>query len=65
MRLAALVAEQRIGTVVESAVANFGGNGGCLALQKLCAALVGTLEPIGTDPAAAEIRHVWSKAHRD
>ena len=32
MRLAELVAEQRIGTVVESAVATFGGNSGCLAL---------------------------------
>jgi len=35
MRLAELVAEQRIGTVVESAVATFGGNGGCLAFDAL------------------------------
>lgn len=57
MRLAELVAEQRIGAVVESAVATFGGNGGCLALQQLSAALVATLAPIGSDPAAAEIRN--------
>ena len=63
MRLAELVAEQRIGAVVESAVATFGGNGGCLALQKLAAALISTLEPIGSDPAAAEIRNLW--AYRD
>ncbi len=31
MRLAELVAEQRGGTVVEAAVAQLGGNGGCLA----------------------------------
>lgn len=65
MRLAELVAEQRIATVVESAVATFGGNGGCLALQKLSAALVGKLAQIGSDPAAAEIRNLWNKAHRD
>src|SRR2546425_6954140 len=34
MRLAELVCEQCIGAVVESAVANFGGNGGCLPVQK-------------------------------
>ncbi len=65
MRLAELVCEQRIGAVVESAVANFGGNGGCLALQKLAAALVGSLGPIGSDPAAAEIRNLWSKTVGD
>jgi hypothetical protein len=63
MRLAELVCEQRIGAVIESAVANFGGNGGCLALQKLAAALVRQLEPIGSEPAAAEIRNLWSEAH--
>jgi hypothetical protein len=47
MRLAELVCEQRIGSVVESAVADFSGNGGCLALQKLAVAIVGVLEPIG------------------
>ena len=65
MRLAELVAEQRIGAVVETAVATFGGNGGCLALQKLAAELVGKLEPIGADPAAAEIRKLWSKTAED
>jgi hypothetical protein len=65
MRLAELVCEQRIGAVVESAVANFGGNGGCLALQNLAAELVNTLEPIGSEPAAAEIRTLWSKAGDD
>lgn len=65
MRLAELVAEQRIGAVVESAVATFGGNGGCLALQRLRAELVGGLEPIGSDPAAEEIRKLWSKTARD
>ncbi len=65
MRLAELVCEQRIGAVVESAVTNFGGNGGCLALKKLAGALVSKLEPIGSDPAAAEIRNLWSKAHGD
>lgn len=64
MRLAELVTEQFISAVVQSAVANFGGTGGCL-VQKLAAALVSTLEPIGSDPVAAEIRHLWSKAHRD
>jgi hypothetical protein len=39
MRLAELVCEQRVGTVVESAVANFGGNNGCLALHRLAPAL--------------------------
>src|SRR2546425_12924682 len=39
MRLAELVCEQRIGAVIESAVANFSGNGGCLALAKLSALL--------------------------
>jgi hypothetical protein len=62
MRLAELVCEQRIGAVIESAIALFGGNGGCLALQKLAAALVGKLEPIGSEPAAAEIRNLWSQA---
>lgn len=56
MRLAELVAEQRVGAVVESALADFGGNGGCLALQKLAAALGDALEPIGSHPGAAEIR---------
>lgn len=65
MRLAELVAEQRIGTVVESAVAEFGGNGGCLALQTLAASLVSTLEPIGSEPDAAEVRSLWSKARGD
>lgn len=46
MRLAELVCEQRIGAVIESAVANFSGNGGCLALQKLSALLVNELEPL-------------------
>lgn len=59
MRLAELVAEQRIGTVVEAAVTQFGGNGGCLALQKLAAVLVSALEPIGSHPGAAEIRDLW------
>lgn len=59
MRLAELVCEQRIGPVIESAVVTFGGNGGCLALQKLAAAIVGGLGPIGSDPAAAEIRNLW------
>jgi len=59
MRLAELVCEQRIGAVVESAVANFGGNGGCLALQKLAASLISNLAPIGLDPAAAEMRNLW------
>jgi hypothetical protein len=65
MRLAELVCEQRIGAEIESAVANFAGNGGCLALQKLAAALVSKLEPIGSEPAAAEIRNLWSKADGD
>jgi len=65
MRLAELVCEQRISTVVESAVANFGGNGGCLALERLAATLVKTLEPIGSEPAAAEIRSLWSRPLRD
>jgi hypothetical protein len=47
MRLAELVCEQRVGAVIESAVAQFGGNVGCLALQKLATALVGKLEPVG------------------
>jgi hypothetical protein len=64
MRLAEL-AEQRIGAVVEAAVATFGGNGGCLALHKLAAALVNKLEPIGSDPSAAEIRRLWGKTDRD
>jgi hypothetical protein len=59
MRLAELVCEQRIGAVVESAVANFGGNGGCLALGRLAATLIKTLAPIGSEPAAAEIRSLW------
>jgi hypothetical protein len=62
MRLAELVCEQRIGAVVESAVANYSGNGGCLALQILSAVLVRQLEPIGAEPAAAEIRALWSKS---
>jgi|HubBroStandDraft_4_1064222.scaffolds.fasta_scaffold1610297_1 hypothetical protein len=62
MRLAELVCEQRISAVIESAVAQFGGNGGCLALQKLATALVGKLEPIGLEPAAIEIRNLWSQA---
>lgn len=65
MRLAELVAEQRIGAVVEAAVADFGGNGGCLALQKLAGALVGALDPIGSHPAAAELRDLWNKARGD
>jgi hypothetical protein len=64
MRLAELVCEQRVGAVVESAVANFGGNGGCLALQRLAAALVKSLDPIGLEPGAAEIRNLWSKPLR-
>jgi len=65
MRLAELVAEQRIGAVVEAAVAMCGGNGGCLALQKLAAALVDKLEPIGSDSSAAELRKLWSKTDSD
>lgn len=65
MRLAELVCEQRIGPVVESAVADFSGNGGCLALRELAAALVGVLEPIGSDPAAVEIRRLWSSTTED
>jgi hypothetical protein len=65
MRLAEPVAEQRIGAVVEAAVATFGGNGGCLALQHLAAALVDELEPIGSDSSAAEIRRLWGKTDRD
>ena len=65
MRLAELVAEQRIDAVVEFAVANLSGNGGCLALQKLRAALVGRLESIASDPAAAEIRELWNKTTGD
>jgi hypothetical protein len=60
-----LVCEQRVGTVIESAVASFGGNGGCLALQKLTALLVSKLEPIGSEPAAAEVRSLWSQARGD
>lgn len=62
MRLAELVAERRIGAVVESAIANCSGNEGCLALQKLAAALVGALEPIDSHPAAVEMRDLWGKA---
>ena len=65
MRLAELVALQRISALVDAAVAEFGGNGGCLALQKLGTALVGALEPIALDPAAAEIRDLWKKSHED
>lgn len=64
MRLAELVAEQRIGDVIDAAVTTFGGNGECLALQKLAAELVGKLEPIGSDPSAAEIRRLWGKTDR-
>jgi hypothetical protein len=42
-----------------------GGYGGCLALQTLASALVGILEPIEFDPAAAEIGMLWSKAAGD
>jgi hypothetical protein len=59
MRLAELVCEQRIGAVVESAVTQFGGNGGCLALEKLAASLVTQLEPIGLEAAADEVRTIW------
>jgi hypothetical protein len=52
MRLAELVCEQRTRSVIESAVATSGGNGRCLALQKLASALVDTLEPIESDPAS-------------
>jgi hypothetical protein len=65
MRFAELVCEQRISAVVEAEVANFGGNGGCLALEGLAATLVKTLEPIGSEPAAAEVRNLWSKARDD
>jgi hypothetical protein len=65
MRLAELIAEQRIGTVVEGAVTQFGGNGGCLALQKLATALVSALEPVGSHPGAAEIRDLWKSVHGD
>jgi hypothetical protein len=65
MRLAELVCERRIRAVIESAVANCGGNGGCLALQKLASALVGALEPVESDPAAVEIRNLWSKTAGD
>jgi len=61
MRLAELVCEQRICSVVEFAVASFCGNGGCLALQKLAAVLVAGLEPIESDPAAADVRKHWTK----
>ena len=65
MRLAELVCEQRISAVFEAAVANFGGNGGCLALERLAATLGKTLEPIGSEPAAAEVRKIWSQARDD
>jgi hypothetical protein len=65
MRLAELVCEQRTRTVIESAVATCGGNGGRLALQRLASALVGALEPLESDPAAAQIRILWSKATVD
>lgn len=62
MRLAELVCEQRISAVAESAVSTFGGNGGCLALQRLAPALVSALEPIGSEAAAAEVRKLWNQA---
>jgi hypothetical protein len=65
MRLAELICEQRVRSVVESAVINFGGNGGCLALQKLAAALVEHLELIESDPAAADVRTLWSNTTRN
>lgn len=65
MRLAEVVAEQRLGAVIEAAVADFGGNGGCLALQKLAGAFVGALDPIGSDPAAVELRDLWNKARAE
>jgi len=37
----------------------------CLALERLAATLVKTLEPIGSEPAAAEVRNLWSKARDD
>ena len=65
MRLAELVAEQRVGTVIEAAVARFGDNGGCLALQKLAAALVSALEPVGSHPGAAEMCDLWKGVDGD
>lgn len=65
MRLAELVAEQRAGTVIEAAVAQFGGNGGCLALQKLATALVRALEPVSSEPGALEMRDLWKSARGD
>lgn len=65
MRLAELVAEQRIGTVVEAAVTQFGGNGGCLALQKLATSFVSALEPVGSHPGAAEMRDLWKSVRGD
>jgi len=65
MRLAELVAEQRIAATIQSAVATFVGNGGCLALERLSARLTATLEVIGSDPAAADIRSLWNKAQND
>jgi hypothetical protein len=65
MRFAELICEQRIRAVVHSAVANFGGNGGCLALQKLAATLVSTLEPIGSQSVVAEVRILWNQASNE
>jgi hypothetical protein len=65
MRLAELVVEQRIAATIESAVATFRGNGGCLALERLSATLTATLAAIGSDPAAADIRSLWNKAPSD
>ena len=65
MRVAELVCEQRIGAMIESAVTKFAGNGGCLALQKLAAALVSSLEPIGSEPAAVELRKTWARLDGD
>jgi hypothetical protein len=65
MRFAELVCERRISAVVEAAVANLGGNGGCLPLERLAATPVKTHEPIGSEPAAAEVRRLWSKARDD
>lgn len=44
MRFAELVQERRVRTIVEDALRNHGGNGGCLALGGLAAALLRSVE---------------------
>ena len=65
MRLAELVCEQRLRAVVESAVTDHGGNGGCQALQQLAGALVESLEPVGQGPVAQGIRRSWLEPRED